>query len=135
MIKTLTVKDYMATDLLTLKADDSIHYTIEFLLKYKISGAPVVDDDNKLIGIISEKDCLKLIAKGGTTNLHNVNVNDYMTKEVDIIPPEMDIYYAAGIFLKHAYRRLPVVEKGKLVGQLSRRDILLAIKENIHPAK
>ena len=135
MIKPITVKDYMATNLLTLKADATIYHAVEFLLKHHISGAPVVDDNYKLIGIISEKDCLKLIAKGGSFNLYDVTVADYMTKEVDTIPPEMDIYYVAGIFLKHPYRRLPVVENDKLVGQISRRDILLAIKENIQFAK
>jgi len=135
MKKLLTVEDYMATKLLTLKANDTIYHTIGFLLKHKISGAPVVDDNNKLIGIISEKDCLKLIAKGGSYNLHEVQVVDYMTKKVDTISPEMDVYYAAGKFLKHPYRRLPVVEGGKLVGQISRRDVLRAIKENIKPVK
>jgi CBS domain-containing protein len=101
-------------------------------LDNKISGAPVVDDENQLLGLISEKDCLKLMAKGLDNNIPKVNVADFMTTKVDTILPEMDIYFAAGIFIKNTYRRFPVVDKnGKLVGQISRRDILRAIHENI----
>jgi len=126
------IKDYMATTLFTLKATASIYDAVDFLLKNKISGAPVVDGKNKLIGLISEKDCLRLMTKGVQHNEPKVNVADFMTTKVDTITPEMDIYYAAGIFLKNAYRRFPVVDKqGKMVGQISRRDILRAIKENI----
>lgn len=122
----------MATSLLTLNPKKNIFEAIKFLLDNKISGAPVVDDGNQLLGLISEKDCLKLMAKGLDNNIPKVNVADFMTTKVDTILPEMDIYFAAGIFIKNTYRRFPVVDKnGKLVGQISRRDILRAIHENI----
>ena len=82
--------------------------------------------------MISEKDCLRLITKGVDNKIPKVNVADFMSTKVTSILPEMDIYFAAGIFLKNAYRRFPVVDKkGKLIGQISRRDILMAIQDNI----
>ena len=127
------VKDYMVRSPLTIKANTHIYEAIEFLLNHKISGAPVVDNNNKLIGIISEKDCFKLITKGKDNQPPDkVKVADFMTRRVETIFPDKDIYYAANIFLNKDYRRLPVVEKGKLVGQISRRDVLRAIKETLN---
>ena len=132
MKKPPLIKDYMATTLLTLKPNTNIFDAIKFLLKNKISGAPVVDGRNRLLGLISEKDCLKLMAKGLDHKIPKINVADFMTTKVDTILPEMDIYFTAGIFIKNVYRRFPVVDKnGKLVGQISRRDVLRAIHENI----
>jgi len=121
------VREYMARKLLTLKSDTEILDAVAFLLKHKISGAPVVDNDKHLIGVISEKDCLNLLAKGVRGNVPHGSVAEFMTTEVETISPDMDLYYAAGLFLKRNYRRFPVVEDSVLVGQISRRDILRAI--------
>ncbi len=121
------VRECMARKLLTLKSDTEILDAVAFLLKHKISGAPVVDSDNHLVGVISEKDCLNLLAKGVRGNVPHGSIAEFMTTEVETISPDMDLYYAAGLFLKRNYRRFPVVEDGVLVGQISRRDILRAI--------
>ncbi len=121
------VRECMARKLLTLKADMEILDAVAFLLKHKISGAPVVDNDKHLVGVISEKDCLNLLAKGVRGNVPHGSIAEFMTTEVETISPDMDLYYAAGLFLKRNYRRFPVVEDGVLVGQISRRDILRAI--------
>ncbi len=121
------VRECMARKLLTLKSDTEILDAVAFLLKHKISGAPVVDNDKHLVGVISEKDCLNLLAKGVRGNVPHGSIAEFMTTEVETISPDMDLYYAAGLFLKRNYRRFPVVEDGVLVGQISRRDILRAI--------
>ena len=138
MKKPPAIKDYMATTLLTLKPSTNIFDAVKFLLDNKISGAPVVDENNRLLGLISEKDCLKLISKGFDNKVPKINVADFMSTKVDTILPDMDIYFAAGIFLKNVFRRFPVVDKkGKLVGHISRRDVLQAIhdtiKSDFHP--
>ncbi len=121
------VRECMARKLLTLKSDTEILDAVAFLLKHKISGAPVVDDDKHLVGVISEKDCLNLLAKGVRGNVPHGSIAEFMTTEVETMSPDVDLYYAAGLFLKRNYRRFPVVEDGILVGQISRRDILRAI--------
>lgn len=122
----------MSTNLLTLNSETDIYQAVDFLLKYKISGAPVVDEINALIGIISEKDCLQLLQDNEKNLPQNLKVRDLMSSKVNTLLPDTDIYSAAGIFLKSNYRRFPVVNNaGKLVGQISRRDILRAIQENI----
>lgn len=121
------VRDYMAGKLLTVRSDTEILDAVGFLIKHKISGCPVVDNERHLLGVISEKDCLNLLAKGVDANVPHGSVAEFMTTDVETMSPDMDLYYAAGLFLKRSYRRFPVIEDGVLVGQISRRDILRAI--------
>jgi CBS domain-containing protein len=118
----------MATRLHTLREDVPILDAVDFLLKHRVSGAPVVNADKELVGIISEKDCLKLVAEGVDSRPPKGLVREFMSRDVFTIPADMDIYYAAGLFLREPFRRFPVVEGGRLVGQVSRRDILTALK-------
>lgn len=123
-----TVAEFMATDLLTLSPETDIRDAVDFLLKHKISGAPVVDDTGSLVGVISEKDCLTLLAKGADDERVAGTVAMFMSQEPVVIPSTMDVYFAAGLFLNRPFRRLPVVDAGTLVGQVSRCDILRAIQ-------
>ena len=131
MKKLPIVRDYMATRLLTLKPDTEILEAAAVLLKHQISGAPVVDDQKRLVGMLSEQDCLRLVAAGVDHDVPHGLVEKFMSREVESITPEMDLYYVAGLFLKKGYRRFPVVQKGVLVGQISRRDLLRAILHHL----
>ncbi len=125
------VTRYMATNLFTFSPDTEITEVIEVMLTHKISGAPVLDDQKKLVGLISEKDCLKIMIDSVYHN-HPVSkgkVSQYMTTDLITISVESDVVDAATKFLKTKVKRFPVVDNdGKLVGQISRRDILQAIK-------
>ena len=109
--------------------DTDIRDAVDFLLEHKISGAPVVDETGALLGVISEKDCLKLLAKGADHQRVAGTVAEYMTTDPETLPSRMDIYFAAGVFLNRSFRRFPVVDDGKLVGQISRRDILDSLQQ------
>jgi predicted transcriptional regulator len=123
----ILVSDYMTTKLITFKADDSLDYVIQQLITNKISGGPVVNDKNELIGIISETDCIKHISESKYYNMPadtNNIVSKYMVTDVDTIDKNMNIFDAAFKFISSRRRRFPVIEKGKLIGQLSQRDVL-----------
>lgn len=124
----LKVKDYMTTDLITFNANQSIQEVVECLIKYKISGGPVVNERKQLVGIISEGDCLKQLSESRYYNmpLEHDNVEKRMVKDVETIDGNMDIFDAAKKFLQSKRRRFPIVENGKLVGQISQKDILKA---------
>ncbi|TJY37706.1 CBS domain-containing protein [Pontimicrobium aquaticum] len=124
----ITVKDYMTTNLITFKPNQSIEEVIDTLIKYKISGGPVVNDNNELIGIISEGDCIKQISKSRYYNmpLESSTVENHMIKDVETIDGNMNVFDAANKFLESKRRRFPIVENGKLVGQISQKDILKA---------
>lgn len=124
-----TVADYMSRNLVTFNPNQPMNHVMSILLEKKISGGPVVDDDGNLVGIISEGDCLKEVVKGKYTNTPNFsgNVQDHMAKNIITINPEMNVFEAAQKFLNMRLRRFPVVKDGKLVGQISQKDIMRAV--------
>lgn len=122
----------MKKSLVTLRPEMPIAEAIRILLKNRISGAPVLDESGKLVGICSELDCLRVLAAGEFyTDDHHEDgrVSDYMSREFKTVGPHEDIYSLAHYFTTHAVRRLPVLQNGELVGQLSRRDVLRAMEE------
>ncbi len=124
----LLVEDYMTSNLVTFKADQSILDVMELFIRHHISGGPVVDNEGKLIGIISEADCMKHISESRYFNMPilDKSVENHMTGNVETIPHNMNIFDAASHFHKSNRRRLPVLENGKLVGQISRKDVVVA---------
>lgn len=122
------VKDFMTRKLVTFSPDQGITTVMDTLLKQRITGGPVVDEHKKLVGIISDTDLMHLI---GDSRYHNMpvgdrKVSDYMSKQVDTIDAETDIFEAATRFLKTGHRRFPVTDNGKLIGQISRMDVIIA---------
>ncbi|MGK7390369.1 MAG: CBS domain-containing protein [Candidatus Cyclobacteriaceae bacterium M2_1C_046] len=124
-----TVGDYMTTKLITFHPDQPMDEVMEKLLEKKISGGPVVDKEGHLIGIISEGDCLKEVVRGKYTNTPNFSglVKEHMAENVITINAEMNIFEAAQKFLNMRLRRFPVVKEGKLVGQISQKDVMRAV--------
>lgn len=124
----LKVSDYMTTKLITFKSEEQIEKVIDSLIKHRISGGPVVNEKHELIGIISEGDCIKQINESRYHNLpmENNTVEKCMVKNVETIDGNMNIFDAASKFLESKRRRFPIVENGKLVGQISQKDILKA---------
>ena len=104
----ILVADYMTTNLITFKAEDSLDHVINQLITYKISGGPVVNDKNELIGIISETDCIKHISESKYYNMPadtNNTVGKYMVTDVDTIDKNMNIFDAAFKFISSHRRR------------------------------
>jgi len=123
------VKNYMITRLITLTRDMDVYFAIGLLLKNRISGAPVIDNNN-LVGILSEKDCLRIFANGSFYDMPGGTVSNFMTDVVSTVKPNSDLFSVADVFLQHNFRRMPVVKGKKLVGQISRRDVLRAIQDS-----
>jgi len=124
----ILVVDYMTKKLVTFSPEQSILQVMEAFAKHHISGGPVLDNNGFLVGIISEADCMKQISESRYFNqpILDKSVERFMTKNVQTIPHDMSIFDAAGVFDKHNRRRLPVMKNGILVGQISRKDIVIA---------
>lgn len=123
-----TAREAMTESLVTFRADQDLWEAIEVLLDMSISGAPVVDDDGNLVGVLSEQDCLALYGKGTPDGLPEATVGETMSPVVVTIPVEMSLFTVASLFRHNPYRRLPVVSVDTLVGQISRRDLLAYMK-------
>ena len=127
-----SVTEYMVRHLITFKKDTHIDEVIDTLLEKRITGAPVLDDHGRMVGLIDDKDCLKVIFGGAYYNYPAAmeNVETYMSQVHKSISTNETVVDAANIFLQTTYKRLQVHdEEGRLVGQVSRRDILKAIKD------
>jgi predicted transcriptional regulator len=124
----ITVSNYMTRNLITFKPKQSVMEVMTILVKKKISGGPVVNDKNELIGMISESDCIKQISESRYYNqpMQDIKVEAHMAKDVETIDGNMNVFDAANKFLKSKYRRFPIIEGGKLIGQISQMDILKA---------
>lgn len=127
--KSVKVEDCMTKQLITFRADQLIHEVIEKLLEHNISGGPVVNDENEVVGMISEGDCMEEVRKGIYDNMPTLSdkVSDFMTKNVISISPETNVFEAADLFLEKKIRRFPVIKDGKLLGQISQRDVIKAV--------
>ena len=127
----LTVADVMTSQLVIFKPEQSIHEVMRAFIKHRISGGPVVDESGKLVGVISEADCMKEISDSRYFNLPilDKSVAHFMSKEVDTIDANTSVFDAASLFSKSSRRRYPVMENNRLVGQVSRKDIVIAALE------
>jgi CBS domain-containing protein len=142
----MKVSDAMNTSVRTVKPDTRVFEVASLMCMYRFQGLPVVDDDNRLVGIIAEKDVLhslfpsldRLISEG----MHSVDldkemaryasvldlkVSDLMTESPISVDPDMHLLRAATVMVRHNFRRIPITLDGKLIGMLSLGDVHKAI--------
>jgi CBS domain-containing protein len=128
-MQSVKISDYMATNLVTFKPEDNIFWAMDVFLDRSISGAPVVDADGQLVGMLSEVDLIEVVMQGGYYDEPEGVVRDFMQAPVDTVPADLDIFSVAKRFKQEHRHRFPVLHNGKLVGQISRRDVLRAVRE------
>ena len=123
----LTAGSIMTTDLVTVRPDASIEEAIEILLNQRISGLPVTDDDGRLVGVITE---FALLAVTYDKRVKNHTVNQHMTREVITVDINDPVSRIADLCIVHRVRRVPVMQDGRLIGIIARRDVLRALVES-----
>ena len=125
------ISEFMTRKVLTFSPDMTIYEATAVLAKNKFSGAPVVDKNNELIGMLSEKDCLKTVVDSyyNQRPSSSLTVRDYMSANVISIGEDKTVIEVAYMFVHSNFKRFPVVNGSKLVGQISRSDILKLISE------
>ena len=127
-MKPTCVRDIMAKKLLTFTPDTKVVAAMKRLVNRKFSGAPVIDKNGDLVGMLSELDCMETIVQNLYYRGTGGCVGEFISTNVTTVSPEMGIVDLAQMLQEKHFRRLPVVEKGKLIGQVSRRGLLKAIQ-------
>ena len=125
----ITARECMIKKLVTLRPEMDVMEAVSMLLRNRISGAPVVDADGKYLGVFSEKCSMHVLLDAAYEQLPSNQVRAFMDTDAQTIEPGTHLLSIAQVFLLTPYRRLPVLEDGKLVGQVSRRDVLRAALE------
>ncbi len=117
-------RDFMVTDLVTLAPASNVVDAVNTLVKHGISGAPVVDAAGRYLGMFSERCAMQVLLDAAYEDLPSHEVRVFMDRGAQTIRPDTHLLSIAQVFLLTPYRRLPVVDDGKLLGQVSRRDVL-----------
>ncbi len=121
----MIAKDFMTRDIITVSPSTKVKNLAMILIKNQISGAPVANKNGKILGIVSEAD---IIAKRGK------DAKAIMSKKVISIRQDASVEEIAQLMVTHAIKRLPVMEGGKIIGIVSRADIVNAIAMGEHVA-
>jgi CBS domain-containing protein len=121
------VRDYMTPRPFTVRPGDEIMHVVYELAQRDISGVVVVDDDDAVVGILTERDCMRMAVAAGYHDQLGGTVAEYMTTPVHTVTADDSILDLADLFTRSAFRRCPVVEDGRLIGLICRRDVLKAL--------
>lgn len=129
MLKSIKVRDYMATHQVTFHADTDLYTAIDLLLEHRIAAAPVIDEQGVLIGLLTEIDCLRGILSGAYFEETGGTVGACMTTRVETVAADLSVIEVAERLLHGGHGHLPVVAEGRLLGQIGCEDVLRAVKQ------
>ena len=121
------VREFMTKDIVSVTPETEIMRAVHLLVSEDISGLPVVNEQNMLVGILTERDCIAVSLQAGYFDEMGGPVQQYMTTSVETVEPDSSLMDVAELFARSSFRRCPVIEEGKLVGLICRRDILRAL--------
>ncbi len=124
-----TARDWVAPCPFDLSPDDDLHAALDQMVKHRASAAPVLDGAGRLVGMLTEKDCLRVLSSAAYEgDLQEGTVADFHSAVAMSIEPGMDLFRVAELFLSNNFPVLPVVENGRLIGQVSRQSVLEGIQ-------
>ncbi len=122
----LTAAAIMTENIATIRPESSIHEAIELMLSQHISGLPVIDRSERLVGVITE---FALLAIAYDQEIQSQTVAEHMTTDVFTVDADEPISRVADLCIVHRVRRVPVMRDSRLVGLITRRDVLKALYE------
>jgi CBS domain-containing protein len=125
------VRDFMSTELTVLSPDEHVLRAMRLLIDRGLSGAPVLDERGNLLGVLTQRDCLTVAFRTSYHGDEAGRVEEYMTRDVETVDADTSLVEVIERFYKSPRRRFPVLDGGRIVGLISRRDVLRAFLEMI----
>jgi len=132
MARPAAVKDYMSGILVKFTPDMDVLEALRILLEKDAPGGPVLDKLGNLVGVLSEKDCLSAALSASYHEQWGGRVSEFMHPEVETVEADANIADVAKLFIEREYKHFPVMQENRLVGQISRRDVLKALEQLRH---
>ena len=129
MKRSIKIQDYMQKDSLTLDSEMDVLRATQLLIKSDISGAPVLDKYGRLVGMLTERDCMQVALQGYYHGEPGGLVKKHMSPDPEFVSPEQSILTLAEMFISGRFQRYPVVDNGRLVGMIARWDVMRALSE------
>lgn len=126
----ILVSDYMNRQPQVIKKTASVREAVDLMLKNNAIGFPVIDDFNNLVGYLSEQDCIPSMLNDAFHCEEPGAVNSIMSTDVHSVTPNTSIIEMAETIIKSKPKNYPVIEEGKLVGMISRTNVLRALLDN-----
>jgi CBS domain-containing protein len=127
MSSAILVRDHMSTDVIAMRPDTGILQAAHTLIAHGISGAPVVDGYGDLVGMLTERDFMRAVVEAGYHDCPTGLVEDFMSSNPLSVSPDDSVLEVARKFLEGRFHRYPVVDDGRVVGVISRRDVMRAM--------
>lgn len=134
-VKEMRVRDFMVTKPVLFTPDMDLLDAVSLLVNRRISAAPVVDDRGSLIGVLTEQDFLKAALVAGYHGESGGCVADYMTHEVQAVNADDSLLDVAMGFVETKYRGFPVMEDNRVVGYVTRRQVLRVVIDMLRPSR
>ena len=127
MVRSVAAKQHMSKNPVTFTPNMDALQAVQLMVDHRISGAPVLDDQGNLVGLLSQKDCMELAINVSYHGEWGGKVAEYMTHDVTTVDAETSVFDIAQMFIENQYRRFPVMEDNRLIGVISRHDVLRAL--------
>lgn len=134
MAKSASVKDYMSKVVVRLTPDMDVLEALHILLEKDAPGGAVLDRIGNLVGVLTEKDCLNAALTATYHENWGGRVAEFMQGGVETVQAEDNIADVAKLFIEKSFTHFPVVHDNRLVGQISRRNVLKALEHLRHEA-
>ncbi len=123
-----SVRDIMKETVLSLRPEMCVFEAVDFVVGKKLAGVPVIDENDTLVGFLTEKDCLRLEVVAHQYNMTGRSVRDIMSGINEGLHPDTDLLAAATAFLACNFATLPVLDGDRLIGSITRQDMLGAVQ-------
>ena len=116
---------------ITIDDHSTVGQVLKSLIQHRVGSLVVIDSEHNPIGIITERDILRLVNEKEAKQWYSQAVGDFMTKDIIIGVPSDDVEYIMALMTENRFRHVPIIDDGKLVGLISIGDIVKSLLKNI----